>query len=80
MGVWGWVGFAAYTVFAVGTVVEIFRQLPFIIALAWAIIAVVIALKWVGIIDWSWWWILPTPIVVALCYGRFIGFLMNRQP
>jgi len=68
-----------YVVFAVSVLYNIFNQLPFIMALAWVYPAVAGPLKFIEVIDWSWWWIILPPIAVAVLYGRMVGSAMKND-
>lgn len=79
MTVLGWIAWAAYAFLAVSTVILSFKQNPFVVFLAVCFLFIAIPLRWYGLIALSWWLIFLAPIIVALCYGRLIGFLQNRS-
>ena len=69
-----------YIILVVPTVFTIFKQTPFLVAIAWIISFVLFPLKFHFPDDVStpWWWIIGFPFFIAAVYGLIVGWLMKR--
>jgi|APSaa5957512535_1039671.scaffolds.fasta_scaffold761224_1 hypothetical protein len=65
-----YVGGAVYTIFAIGVLVNIFKQTAFLIAIGWVYFFAALPLKFFEYINWSWWWIVIPPFALAFIWGR----------